>query len=257
MKQERTRRFGWRTRIFSSGISSCNGDARAIIGGGCRAGSRGGGSCNYRRGMPSRRVGRRPIGCTIEPLGRTLIDGQLILQYGGSDADSWLTDSIALLLMCYSVLVASLRPLVVNWTYTDTRLLLDRSVYKGGGLLSSSSFASQEGFFFCRLRGGSACYYTAFSSFASLGGLLFFVVCVKVRLVTSRLSSGASSGGLLVVCLVSRAFRRLPRSEGFSVWGLIFERSRTTTSGREVETYCNVMGRAWVDCIVWLARRGQ
>ena len=37
MKQERARRFGGQTRMFSSNISGCIGDARALAEGGCYA----------------------------------------------------------------------------------------------------------------------------------------------------------------------------------------------------------------------------
>ena len=125
-----------------------------------------------------------------EFLNRVVLMLQLILQYDESDADSvidWLDNIVV---ECHAVLVVSLRPLMISWTYTDTRLLLNRSVYKRENLSSSSSFASQKSF--------------------------FFVVCVKILLVTSRLcrrmpdqqsfSSFVWSAELFVVCLSRRAF---------------------------------------------------
>ena len=104
---------------------------------------------------------------------------------------------------------------MISWTYTDTRLLLNKNVYKKENLSSSLSFVSQKNF--------------------------FFVVCVKILLVTSRLFRRLSD---------QQSFSWFVSLEEFSIWDFIFERSRITTSDKEVKTYCNVMNRVWMSVII-------
>ena len=70
-----------------------------------------------------------------------------------------------------------------------------------------------------------------------------------------------------VKCLVKKAFDRLFDQQNFSsfvsskkfdlIWNFIFERSRITTSDKELKTYCNIMNRVWIDCNYWLIKRRQ
>ena len=116
-----------------------------------------------------------------------------------------------------------------DWEESNSKLL--RIMMKDWWIKEKKKFCKKKRRLIIRLIVSSIVYRECFMLFR--------------RLLFSKISSSLRKDS--ACCFTT--FRSLS-SRDLSIWSFIFERSRITTSDRELKTYCNIMNRALIDC--WL-----